>query len=298
MLGPAPARGEAGLLAPGRIAHHREPARPLMLLARRDRHPAVARGQEGHRRVRGRGRGLPPDLARPLQGVELRLVERRDGLLERHVEMSPAPISPGQQETVQGRRGHQLPGEQGRGVTRGLERRQVERLHLEGRKPVREARGVEGDHVVARPLGLRPREPERRDGDTDQPGVELLGKAFAKAQALGRPRARALEHEVGPAAEPLGRFPRSGLGPIHPPELLGAVQVVEETALGPVHPTGGKRSPGSGRVAILRLDLHHLRAEVGQELSAIRSGHVLGQLQNAHPVEKSIGHRTRTCSRR
>jgi len=55
----------------------------------------------------------------------------------------------------------------------------------------------------------------------------LLGKAFAKAQALGRPRARALEHEVGPAAEPLGRFPRSGLGPIDPPELLGAVQAVE-----------------------------------------------------------------------
>ena len=37
---------------------------------------------------------------------------------------------------------------------------------------------------------------------------------------------------------------------------------MEETALGPVHPTGGKRSPGSCRVAILRLDLHHLRAEV------------------------------------
>jgi hypothetical protein len=87
-----------------------------------------------------------------------------------------------------------------------------------------------------------------------------------------------------------GRFPRSGLGPIHPPELLGAVQVVEETALGPVHPTGGKRSPGSCRVAILRLDLHHLRAEVGQELAAIRSGHILGQLQDAHTVEKSIGH--------
>ena len=108
---------------------------------------------------------------------------------------------------MQGRRGHQLPGEQGRGVTRGLERRQVERLHLEGRKPVREARGVEGDHVVARPLGLRPREPERRDGDTDQPGVELLGTAFAKAQALGRPRARALEHDVGPAAEPRRPLP-------------------------------------------------------------------------------------------
>ena len=44
-------------------------------------------------------------------------------------------------------------------------------------------------------------------------GLSVLGNAFAKAQALGRPRALALEHEVGPAAEPLGRFPRSGLGP-------------------------------------------------------------------------------------
>jgi hypothetical protein len=204
--------------------------------------------------------------------------------------MSPAPISPGQQDTVQRRRGHQFPGKQGRRVTRGLERWQVERLYLERRKPVREARGVEGDHVVARPLSLRPREPERRDRDSDQPGVELLGKAVAKAQALGRPRAHALEHDVGPAAELLGRFPRSGLGPIHPSELLGAVQVVEETALRPAHLTVGKRSPGSCRVAILRLDLHHLRAEVGQELSAIRSGHVLGQLEHAHTVEKSIGH--------
>ena len=59
----------------------------------------------------------------------------------------------------------------------------------------------------------------------DQPGVELLGKAFAQAQALGRPRARALDDDVGPAAEPLGRV--SGLGRIDPPELLGAVQAVE-----------------------------------------------------------------------
>jgi hypothetical protein len=34
--------------------------------------------------------------------------------------MSPAPISPGQQDTVQGGRGHQFPAEQGRSVTRGL----------------------------------------------------------------------------------------------------------------------------------------------------------------------------------
>jgi hypothetical protein len=181
---------------PIRVPHHREPAAPLVLLARRDRDPAVAARQERDRRVRRGRREVALDPPGPLVGAELRLVLGRDGLLEREIDVAAPPAPLGRQQPVHRRGGRHLAAQEGRGVARGVERRQVRAVHLLRREAVGEAGRVEGDQVIPAPGRPRPPLAERRHRDQHQARIGRAQRLEAELEAIQFARREAFQHQV------------------------------------------------------------------------------------------------------
>ncbi len=151
-------------------------------------------------------------------------------------------------------------------------------LRLEPWQRQRRPRRVAGDVVVAArrplrerarlPVGARTAPPIGRDRDNDGGGVRRLQRGI---EAIGCRAAFAVQDDVG--------VPRQlGHTRVVDRQLdaqLVLVQVVEERAL-----AAHKRRLAAHRVAVRRLALDHLRAEIREQLPAVRPGYARRELED------------------
>ena len=136
----------------------------------------------------------------------------------------------------------------------------------------------------------RPGLAERRERAVDQRRVDRPERLVAQPQRAQAPRRERLQHHVGARREP----PQNGLAlrPLyvqrHAP--LGRVVVPEVEAAFPVRHVVQERPDRAGGMAARRLDLHHVRAEVGHQLAA-ELPLLVRKLDHPKPVQRPyVGH--------
>ena len=144
-----------------------------------------------------------------------------------------------------------------------------------------------GDDVGPFVGGVRAVLPERRDRDEHQPWVELRQPLVAEAEPVHLPRRGGLQDDVGRRREALeaGAAGR-GLQIKNDAALIGVVGEPVQPLLG-VGVVVDEGRPAAGRVAAGRLDLDHIRAEVGEELAAGLS-RLARQVQHAVRREHAV----------
>ena len=138
-------------------------------------------------------------------------------------------------------------------------------------------------------LRVRPRLPERRDRAVDQVRELCLKIVVAKPASRHHPRRFALDKHVR-VRQQLAEDDAPALRlEVERDALLARVQVEEETALVVVWHIVRERPQPPGIVALRRLDLNDLSAEVCQELRAIRARNPLREIDDADAFEGGVG---------
>ena len=179
----------------------------------------------------------------------------------------------------------------------------------------RDGRVQAREHVDDRDADLR-RRPVGLAGDAHQPGLGLddevvagpaggLAVAEAGDRAVDEPRvhrpqllepdperfraagAEVLDDDVGGRGQPQERRARQLAVEVERGAPLPAVDREEVGRLA----LDERRAPGARLVADARpLDLHHLRAEVGEHHRAVRPGEDAGEVEHAEPVQRKLAH--------
>ena len=155
-------------------------------------------------------------------------------------------------------------------------------------KPVRvhHARLALDDEVVARPARLRPRLAEARDRAVHEPGIQRVHGLPAEPE----PRERA-----GPEVLDAGRPRRRGASgaPSLPASALRSSVTLffpRLTLMKYVDSPPAKAGQARAVVALARLlDLDHLGAHVGERIVGVGPGEHPGEVDHAHPVQRSHG---------
>ena len=140
------------------------------------------------------------------------------------------------------------------------------------------------DDVVGRPVGQRPGLAEARDADIDQARIECPQLACADAQALGHAGAEVLHHHVGLGGHLADQGHGLGVLEVQHQALLVAVHHREQRAFAVVH-----GADGAVVVALRRLDLDDLGAQVGQQGRGQRPGQHAREVEDAHAVQRAGG---------
>ena len=146
------------------------------------------------------------------------------------------------------------------------------------------------DHeVVARHPRARPGA-EPADGGVHDPRVGGAHRREVEAEALQAARPEVLDHHVGPAGKLAGE-----------PEVAGVAQVQHHRTLVAVDPqvvgrglTADGRGPRARLVAVGRLDLDDVRAEVGEQHGRVGAGEHPGEVgdeQARQGTGRVLGHR-------
>ncbi len=133
-----------------------------------------------------------------------------------------------------------------------------------------------GDDVVGRPVlvGARagPGVAETSDGRVDQPGSHRPHRVVADAEAVHDAGLRVLDERVRPFDEPQQRVAAVGGLEVEHDAALVAVDAGEVAAVRPLAVLPRERPAVARHVPGRRLDLDHVRAEVGQQHRAERPG--------------------------
>jgi hypothetical protein len=141
----------------------------------------------------------------------------------------------------------------------------------------------EGLHhrLVAGPQPARARMPEGPQGAEDQPRIDLLKRLGAESQLVDHAGAEILDEYIG-----LGQVV------FEPSDRLGIFQIEDDGALVHVHGVedgpaaqGEGRTPAARLVALRPLDLHDIRAHVGEDLAGERAGQRLRDLDDLDAFE-------------
>ena len=141
--------------------------------------------------------------------------------------------------------------------------------------------------VIAGPHGVGTIRAETRDRAPDEPGVGRAELLVTEPQALHRANAKVLDHDIGGQDQ----RPRVSLA-------LLALEIERHTFLVAVDRAKGRRilhaAPTTERVAPgWLLDLDNVGPHVAQQHAGIRPGDIIGEFDNANPVQGS-----RHCSSR
>ena len=172
----------------------------------------------------------------------------------------------------------------------GAVERSVERLALRVADAVRDAGAGVGVERVAEPLGVGPGEAVDRRRTDDEAGP--LRQQHVRIEAR-RPRLRgahAHQQHVGVVEQALQRRAVLGACEVEPRAALAAVEVDEEAALLGSGLVVGEGAVQAQLVAVGRLDLDHLGAEVAQQLAAVGELLALADLDDADASER-VHHR-------
>ena len=145
-----------------------------------------------------------------------------------------------------------------------------------------------GNCVHRRHLAIRARLAEAAEGPVDEPGVFLAQSVVSYAEPVHRPRAEILGDDV--------RFVRE---PLHEILAFGRLQVDADPALAAVRTEEERRDPFVVRpeaallLVVLRvLDLHDLRAQVGQLHRPERSGKRPREVEHTNAIKGTVHHRS------
>ena len=136
--------------------------------------------------------------------------------------------------------------------------------------------------VRAGALRVRPRGAVARALDVDEAGAEPRQRLVVDAEAVGDAGAGVAEEDVEVRDDAVDQLLRLRPLEVEADAALAAVEDVEGLAL-----ARRELADAPAAVALGRLDLHHVGAEVGEVHPRERPGHDLRQLQHAHPVERS-----------
>ena len=266
-------------------------ARPLPLAADGHRELAVGRAEGLVRHQVGVG-VAHPDRRRATHERVLRLVDE-DGerrFEERHVDPLPADVRPRRrvagEQAGQDRDRAEQPGDDvaDRHADLGRPSPVLVRRPRDRHQPADRL-----DHeVVARLRRIGAVGAEPRDREVHEVRVELAERGVAEPERGHPADAVVLDQHVRPREEPTKHL-ATGVG----------LQVEPDRALVPVdrEEVGGRpravglvadprRPPAPRRVAVGRLDLDHVRAEVGEQHRAVRAGQDRGAVGDADPRER------------
>ena len=172
----------------------------------------------------------------------------------------------------------------------GAVERRVERLALRVADAVRDAGACVGVERVAEPLGVGPGEAVDRRRTDDEAGP--LRQQHVRIEAC-RPRLRrphAHQQHVRVVEQALQRRAVLGACEVEPRAALAAVEVDEEAALLGSGLVVGEGAVQAQLIALGRLDLDHLGAEVAQQLAAVGELLALADLDDADASER-VRHR-------
>ena len=133
------------------------------------------------------------------------------------------------------------------------------------------------DEVVAGPVGGRAVRPVARDGQVDEPRVERVAASSSSKPSRANPPTRKFSTRTSPRSSSRRRTATAvGLLEVEPDAALVPVdrQVVGRGPglAGRRGRADPRRAPAARRVAVGRLDLDDVGAEVGQQHRAVRPG--------------------------
>ena len=256
-------------------------ARPEPAVRRAHGEAAVARAKGLVRGVEAVGRAEPArDLSRiPVLG-RLPRRERQPRLEERGVHELPAPRHAPRPERAEDAED----AEEARAQV-GDRHAHLHRWAVGTARRAHDAAHALGNEVVAAAVRVGPGLPEARDRTVDEPRIDLPQRLVVDAEPARHARPIVFDQHVGGCDQPC----EDGDG-------FRPLQVEREAALVPVHGEKGTRDAGrdlelhvSARLSPRRLHLDHVRAHVAEQHAAVRTGHDLGQIDDANAVERAFG---------
>ena len=145
------------------------------------------------------------------------------------------------------------------------------------------------EEVVGGPIRVGTAEPA--DAGDDQPRVRGAQRICAEAEPRGRGGAVVVDEQIG-----IGEQPSEGIAPRIGPQVEHDAALVavdgREVGAAPILRVSPPRwTPGARLVALRRLDLHDVRAEIGEEHRRERPGQHAAEVDDADAVEgERIGH--------
>ena len=277
VLAPPVPGAERFVRAPAGGAHQGGQPFPLVLLGADDEHLPVAARIEPHRLVDGAVAAVV-DAARVLPGGVVPAEQEGDGLLHGHVEMIALPG--GARGAARGKRGDRRVES---GLNQGVMAEGADRRPLPGGATtgddVAPAAGVDQGEVVPLPAAAGAGESERGDRDDHQPGVAPAPDARV-FEAGGETLP---DQEVGAGEQPLEPGPAAVRRPVQDDASLVGVEVEKGAARSGAG--AGNEAPPPEGVALRRLDLDHVGAEVRKDLSGARSREAPAQLDDPQAFE-------------
>ena len=285
VLDPIREGGEARVVRKLRQAERAGERRELALRGRGDHQEAVA-GREG---VGGRVVGLRPVAVRPgLLPVHLpegdcgghdadRGVEH--GKVEMVALAGALAVVERGRDGETGLRGGRHVGQPVPGLERLGAGRAGDRHHAGGRLDG----GVVGGGGRARP-GL----PVTGYGAIDEARIDLLQRLVAEAHAVHRPGLEVLDEDIGGCRQPAHDPGRAGMLEVEGEGPLAGIDREEQRGHGMVEKAGvrGGAEASALVAAGAVLYLHHIRAEQRQLLGAVGAGKHLGEIDDAHPLQR------------
>ncbi len=146
------------------------------------------------------------------------------------------------------------------------------------------------DHeVVARSGRGRSVAPVAADRQVDQPGMRVAQPCLVDPEPGEGPWPKVLHEDVGVVEQPAQDGAAVGCPQVEPDRALVAIDGQEvggrPRPIGRV--TDPRRTPRPGRVAVGRLDLDHVGAEVGQEHRRVRTGEDRRRVDDAQATQRS-----------
>lgn len=144
------------------------------------------------------------------------------------------------------------------------------------------------DRRVGRPLGPRPGLPVARHGAEHEPRIDRRQRLVVEAEALHHARPEILDDDVRLFGEPVNGVDRGGLLQVERHAFLARIQLAEGGAR-----AVAQRRPRAQHVAFERFDLHHVRAEVGEQPRAIGPGDGGREIQRLQSAESLVVERLR-----
>jgi len=162
------------------------------------------------------------------------------------------------------------------------ERRGVALLEGAGAE-VAPAAAVHEVEIVRPVVAVGPREPERRDRAQHQARIQATQLVVHESVSLHVRGRDVVDQDVGARDEALERVAFAHR--VEAEAALVRVQVQEEPALLGVRDAAPERPAQSRAIAARRLDLHHVGAEISDQLGGVRGRHTLAHLDHADALE-------------
>jgi len=143
------------------------------------------------------------------------------------------------------------------------------------------------DHAIdARPLAIRARLTEGGDRAVDEPGIQLTQCVEVESHRCHHARPKVFDEHVGLAQHAANGFaPRVGFQ-IDRDAVLVAVDADEGRAF----TADPRRADAPPDLAVGRLDLDDVRAEIGERHRADRTGEDMREIDHPHAVEAVSWH--------